>query len=120
MAERLGQTLDNNILPKWMTSQQDDGTIIGYKPAWIICYANPGAGETIKQNVIDNFGLNLNDIDFTVDRYIIDKSATFNWNPYLNIPAWTELPSAHPTPYPLDTHDLVVVFPEKTILPKNS
>jgi hypothetical protein len=120
MAEELGQTLDNNVLPKWMTSQQDDGTIIGYKPAWVVCYANPGQGETIKQNMIDNFGLNLNDIDFTVDRYFIDKSATFNWNPYLNIPAWTELPSAYPTPNPLDTNDLVVVFPEKSILPKNT
>lgn len=120
MAEELGQTLDNNVLPKWMTSQQDDGTIIGYKPAWVVCYANPGQGETIKQNMIDTFGLNLNDIDFTVDRYFIDKSATFNWNPYLTIPTWTELPSAYPTPNPLDTNDLVVVFPEKSILPKNT
>lgn len=120
MAEELGQTLDNNVLPKWMTSQQDDGTIIGYKPAWVVCYANPGQGETIKQNMIDTFGLNLNDIDFTVDRYFIDKSATFNWNPYLTIPAWTELPSAYPTPNPMDTYDLVVVFPEKSILPKNT
>lgn len=120
MAEVLGVTQDNNVLPKWMTCQQEDGSIIGYKPAWVICYATPGNGDTIKQNIIDNFGVNLNDIDFTVDRYVIDKSATFNWNPYLNIPAWTELPSAYPTPYPLDTNDLVVVFPEKTILPKNT
>jgi len=119
LSDVLGQNLDNNILPTWMTCQQLDGTIIGYKPAWVICYTNPGQSETIRNNVIDNFGVKLNDIDFTVDRYIIDKSATFNWNSYLSIPAWTELPSANPTPSPLDSNDLVVVFPEKSILPKN-
>jgi hypothetical protein len=104
-----------------MTSQQVDGSIIGYIPAWVICYTVAGASETIKDNIINNIAFPLNKVEFTVDRYIIDKSGTFNWNPYMTaMPGWTELPSASPTPSPLDTDDLVVVFPEKTILPKNT
>jgi hypothetical protein len=121
VASVLGQNLDSNVLPKWMTSQQVDGSIIGYIPAWVICYTIAGASETIRDNIINNIAFPLNTVEFTVDRYIIDKSGTFNWNPYMTaMPGWTELPSASPTPSPLDTDDLVVVFPEKTILPKNT
>jgi len=121
VASVLGENLDSNILPKWMTSQQVDGSILGYIPAWVICYTVEGASSTIRDNIINNITFPLNKVEFTVDRYIIDKSSTFNWNPYMtSMPGWSELPSATPTPYPLDTNDLVVVFPEKTILPKNT
>jgi len=61
----------------------------------------------------------LNEIDFTIDRYIIDKSASFDWNTNLAVGAWHTLPSGTPVPDPMNMHDLCILFPRKTILPKD-
>jgi hypothetical protein len=118
ISNMIEQNTSDKLLPKWMTGQQTDGNILGYIPAWVICYTLPGQSETIKYNIVNNWGHTLNEIDFTIDRYTIDKSATYNWNAYLNIPAWTELPAAYPPPNPVNSKDIVVMFPRKTILPK--
>ena len=118
ISNMINQNTSDKLLPKWMTGQQTDGNILGYIPAWVICYTLPGQSETIKYNIVNNWGHTLNEIDFTIDRYTIDKSATYNWNAYLNIPAWTELPAAYPPPNPVNSKDIVVMFPRKTILPK--
>lgn len=115
----IGQGSELSVLPKWMTSQQTDGNIIGFKPVWIICYALPGYAETIRHNIIHHWPHRLNEIDFTVDRYIIDKSYSYNYNNRLLTPSWQELPSANPVPNPLDSRDVTVTFPKKTILPNN-
>ena len=70
-----------------------------------------------KNNINSNWTRKLNEIDFTIDRFIVDKSATFNWNTNLAVPAWTDLPSATPVPLPLNSYDAVVLFAKKTILP---
>lgn len=116
----IGQTGDIDLIPKWMYSQQLNGDTIGYIQAWVICYAIPGYGQTIVDNINNNWPHTLNEIEFVVDRYIVDKSASYNWNTYLSIPAWSELPSAYPVPDPLDTHDMPVLFPRKTIMPPDS
>lgn len=115
----LGQDTDVNLLPKWMTSQQLDGNTIGYIPAWVVCYTLPGKSQEILDNINQNWAHSVNEIDFTIDRYIVDKSATYNWNSYLSLPTWSELPSASPTPTPVESKDMVVLFPRTTILPKN-
>lgn len=114
----IGQGAELKVLPKWMTSQQTDGNIIGYKPVWIICYAIPGYAEIIRRNIIYRWPHRLNEIDFTIDRYIIDKSYSYNYNNRLLTPSWQELPSADPVPNPLDSRDVTVLFPKKTIMPK--
>lgn len=119
----LGQEFNSNLLPKWMTSQQLNGSTTGFVPAWVICYTKPGFAETIKNNIntmwVDVVGnpYRLNIINFKIDRFTVDKSTTFNYDNNLSPPAWTGLPSASPTPTPLDSNNFYVLFPRQTILP---
>jgi hypothetical protein len=65
-------------------------------------------------------GYVLNQINFTIDRYYVDRSSTYNYNSYLENPSWISLPSAYPNPDPLDNKDYVVLFPQKTIFPSSN
>jgi len=69
-------------LPLWMVSKQANGQILGFTPAWVIAYVQPGQGGRVIYNINQNFGTQLNIIDFKVDRYEIDRSQTHNWIPY--------------------------------------
>lgn len=120
MLNNMEHIVDQDLYPKWMTSQQENGDTLGFVQAWVMCYALPGKGSTIKYNIENYWGYQLNSIDFTVDRIYVDKSTTYNYNTTLDNPAWTELPSAYPTPSPLNKYDLPVLFPRKSISPKNS
>lgn len=119
----LGQEYDSRLLPLWMTSQQDDGNTLGYTQAWVICYTKPGFAKTIKNNIetlwVDPIGNvnKLNKINFTIDRFSVDKSITYNYNNNTVPPSWIGLPSATPAPDPIDSKDFYVLFPRKTILP---
>jgi hypothetical protein len=119
----LGQEFNSNLLPKWMTSQQLNGSTTGFVPAWVICYTKPGFAETIKNNILTDWvdvvgnPYTLNTINFKIDRFTVDKSTTFNYDSNLVPPAWTSLPSASPTPNPLDSKNFYVLFPRQTILP---
>lgn len=118
LVSNLDQTFDPSHLPRWMTTQQSDGNTIGFIKCWVICYTLPGYALTVKTNIETKWSYALTDIDCTFDRYYIDKSSTYNWNTNLSIPAWTELPSEVRSSNNPDQHDLVVLFPTKTILPK--
>jgi len=139
----LGQVYDSNLLPLWMTSQQVNGSTLGYTPAWVICYTQPGTvtlpeaitlpdGSTtnvvtyaqyiqyqINNNWVNTVGekQSLNSVNFTIDRFTVNKSITYNYDNNSSPPAWTGLPSATPVPNPLDSKDFYVLFPRKTILP---
>ena len=70
---------NKGALPDWMTSRQANGFILGFTRAVVLAYTIPGASSLIayrykQQNV------NMNDIDFTVDRYQIDKNYTSNYD----------------------------------------
>lgn len=120
LLSRMNHSDNQDLLPKWMTSQQTNGGTLGFTNAWVICYTLPGYSETIKNNINNNWQYKLNMIDFSIDRFIVDKRATYNFNTNLVIPTWTELPSNTPTPDPVDTYDLVVLFDQKTILPNRN
>jgi len=113
----IGRYLDNSVLPSWMTSQQLNGEPLGFLESWVLCYALPGKGQEIVDNINSNWPHTLNQIDFTVDRYMIDKSFSYNYNTNFVYPFWSNLPSASPVPNPLNANDLPVLFPRKTILP---
>jgi hypothetical protein len=123
VGQNLGQEYDFRLLPKWMTSQQANGSTLGYTPAWVIAYCKPGYADTVKTNIetmwLDPLGnpYTLNDINFRIDRFTVDKSVTYNYDNNVNPPAWTTLPSATPAPDPKDSKDFHVLFPRKTILP---
>lgn len=124
VGQELGQEYNSNLLPLWMTSQQKNGSTLGYTPAWVIAYTKPGYADIVKSNIennwkntVTNTPYTLNTINFTIDRFTVDKSVTFNYDKNVSPPSWTGLPSASPTPNPLDSKDFYVLFPRKTILP---
>lgn len=78
-------------LPLWMTSKQVDGSVLGFTPAWVICYTNPGRSRQIAYYIDRNFSRPLNLIDFKVDRYVVDSLLTKNWS--AENQNWTPAPS---------------------------
>ncbi len=108
---------DQSLLPKWMTSQQLDGNTLGLTSAWVICHTLPGYSEKIKDRINTYWGHYLSEIDFEIDRFIVDRKMTYNWNTHLVRPNWGNLPSAFPTPEQTDKYDTVVLFNRETIIP---
>jgi hypothetical protein len=124
--DELGSNPNFRLLPLWMTSQQLDGNTLGFTPAWVICYTKPGFAKIVKNNIetkwVDFLGnpIGLNQINFRLDRFTVDKSLTYDYDKNIVPPAWTGLPSATPTPDPIDSENFYVLFPRKTILPNSS
>jgi hypothetical protein len=70
----------SNVLPRWMLSRQPNGSVLGFTPAWVIAYTNPGQSGQIAYNIQTQFVSQLNLIDFKVDRYELDNLLTKNWD----------------------------------------
>jgi len=117
-ARVLGQTFESKLLPRWMTTQQSDGNILGFIQVWVVCHTKPGKAETVLNSITSTWKHSLNEINFEVDRYSVDKSSTFDYNQYLTTPAWTNLPSATLSEEDSDSQNFYALFPQKTILPK--
>ena len=130
VAEVTGQEYNTKLLPLWMTSQQANGGTLGFTPAWVICYTKPGYSEIVKNNINTDWGYyikpgdpnsfvkyTLNEINFEIDRFSVNKSASYNFDDNIDPHAWTSLPSAQPEPDPTDSKDFYVLFPRTTILP---
>ena len=78
-------------LPLWMTSKQTNGRVLGFTPAWVMCYTKPGRSQQIAYYVQTQFQGNLNTVDFKVDRYILDHTLSRNWDTVTQ--HWTPTPS---------------------------
>ena len=78
-------------LPLWMTSKQNSGRVLGFTPAWVICYTKPGRSRQIAYYIQTQFGERLNLVDFKVDRYILDRVLSENWDTLTQ--NWTPTPS---------------------------
>jgi len=78
-------------LPLWMTSKQTNGRVLGFTPAWVMCYTKPGRSAQIAYYVQTQFTGNLNAVDFKVDRYILDTTLSRNWDTVTQ--NWTPEPS---------------------------
>jgi hypothetical protein len=85
MRNRLEDEIGLNVrevLPQWMSNRQTDGSIIGWKPAAVLAYVKPGAGDRILFNLKRRTDLDQKLISFEVDRYILDNnlSKTYDTN----------------------------------------
>lgn len=122
MSERivaqLGQVPTYRLLPRWMTSQQENGAALGYVPAWVICYTLPGKSSAIAQNIRNVWDYVLHDVPFSLDRFFVNRTSSYNLQPNLAEKTWLGLPSGNPVPVPADTYDFQILFPQKTILPQ--
>lgn len=64
---------ERNYLPLWMRSIQPGKTSeINYVAAVALCYCKPGGADPILLNIKNN-GFDFKQLDYTVDRYIIDS-----------------------------------------------
>jgi len=91
------------LLPLWMTSKQANGRVLGFTPAWVIAYVKPGYGAHVVYNIQQQFGNQLNLIEFKADRYEIDRRMTYAWDS--SIDQWL------PTPPAATTFDLTGSIP---------
>lgn len=75
--------------------------------------------EIIKERIQNNnlWPFKLNQIDFQIDRFTVDKQLTYDYLTQLDPGTWADYPSATPPPDPLDSKNFYVIFPRKTILP---
>lgn len=122
-------------LPRWMTSKQTNGKVLGFTPAWVIAYVKPGQSAKVAYDIRTKFGFDLNIIDFQVDRYVLDRSQTYDYDP--DISSWVPTPpqstifdqnttvfdggsTQFTTPAnrwtATDEYDKYLVFPNRTIL----
>jgi hypothetical protein len=80
---------DQSSLPEWMTSNQPGdtpgtfNTPLGYTRGVVLAYTMPGASNLIAYR-LNNSNLSFNNIDFTVDRYLLDDYYTSNFDPATN------------------------------------
>ncbi len=88
----VGTSLDDSLLPLWMTCQQQNGSTLGYKLAWVLCYTKPGMSTTVLNSIRTLWPYTLNLINFALDRFYVDKNATYNYDVATN--TWLTLPSA--------------------------
>ena len=78
-------------LPAWMTSKQTNGRVLGFTPAWVICYTKPNRSKQIAYYIETVFAKQLNSIDFKVDRYILATNLSRNWD--TTTQNWTPTPN---------------------------
>jgi len=74
-----------------MTSKQTNGRVLGFTPAWVMCYTKPGRSQQIAYYVQTQFAGHLNTVDFKVDRYVLDRTLSRNWDTVTQ--HWTPTPS---------------------------
>ena len=75
---------NKGALPDWMTSKQSNGRVLGFTRAVVLAYTKPGAGETIAYRFA-RAGFDLNQLDFTVDRYELADNYSANFNIIKNV-----------------------------------
>ena len=65
--------VNKNVLPSWMTSKQEDGTVLGLINAVVLCYTIPGKAKSVAYN-ISSANAGLDRFDIVLDRYIWDNN----------------------------------------------
>jgi hypothetical protein len=70
---------NKGALPDWMTSRQPDGRVLGFTRAVVLAYTVAGASDKIAYR-FNTRNFNLNELDFTVDRYQLDDNYSENYD----------------------------------------
>lgn len=69
---------NRGILPKWMTTQQTDGNVLGFTRSLVLAYVLPGRSQEVSYR-INQSSVDLKNIDFTIDRYEWDSILSNNF-----------------------------------------
>ena len=70
---------NKSILPDWMTSRQENGRVLGFTRALVLCYTKPGKSNKIAYRLQSKLA-RFQEIDFTIDRYELDSIMTNYYN----------------------------------------
>jgi hypothetical protein len=70
---------NRSSLPRWMSSVQENGTVLGLIRCVVLAYTQPGASQLIAYR-IKNSGFEINQIAFVADRYQWDNYLTRFFN----------------------------------------
>ena len=73
---------ERNYLPLWMRTSQNGLQELDYVSAIPICYCIPGAADEIIRNIKNN-GFDFRNINFDIDRYIVERTAESNEEQYI-------------------------------------
>jgi len=73
---------ERNYLPLWMRTSQNGLQELDYVSAIPICYCVPGAADEIIRN-IKSSGFDFRNINFDIDRYIVERTAESNEEQYI-------------------------------------
>jgi len=68
------------MLPLWMLSKQEDGSILGFTKAWVIAFTIPGKSKQIAYKINNTLTTQLNVIDFEADRYVLGWYSAKLWD----------------------------------------
>jgi len=83
--KQLGVT-EGGLLPLWMrTAQSNSLTALGYTTAVPLCYCKPGTSESIAL-AIKNSGFDIKNINFEIDRYVVEGTQGNSSNQYVLFP----------------------------------
>jgi len=83
--KQLGAT-EGGLLPLWMrTAQNNSLTALGYVTAVPLCYCKPGTADSIAL-AIKNSGFDIKNINFEIDRYIVEGSLGNSADQYVLFP----------------------------------
>lgn len=83
MQKQMSETIEQiapSALPLWMTSKQASGVVLGYTPAWVICYTKPNESEKIAYRLRQKYSQELNKIYFTVNRLVSDMTLSEHYD----------------------------------------
>ena len=79
---------ENEFLPLWMrTAQSGQTQVLGYVTAVPLCYCQPGTSAKILA-ALKNNGFDFKNIDFEIDRYIIDSTTDSGVEQYIMFPSY--------------------------------
>jgi hypothetical protein len=97
METRIRQNLGysaQGVIPDWMTSVQEDKSVIGFKRALVLAYTKPGESKKIAWRMRDR-GIDLATTAFnlTLDRYLVDNTLSS----YYDIAKQSFIPSRETT-----------------------
>ena len=82
VAGKLGYA-HQGVLPDWMTSVQENGTVLGFTSAVVLAYVKPNYSKLIAYRLNAN-GIVFNNIEFMIDRYSIDNHLSNNFDTSTN------------------------------------
>lgn len=64
---------NKGALPRWMTTKQENGEVLGLVRAIVLAYTKPGASKLVQYRLLNSEKLSTSNLSFTADRYQLEN-----------------------------------------------